>query len=159
VKIRPDEGGGEAPLLPRLERFRPRGSTQEVLFRTSRSSKQTIKSHVSHVVLDTKRWETSVAFHLGQSELVESYVRNDHLDFTIDYEFNGAQHSYMPDFLIKLKNGINLVLEEKGFEDEQARAKHQAAKRWCDAVSAWREVGKWKFDVCKAPKKVKPILV
>lgn len=78
MKIRPDEGSGEAPLLPRLERFRPRGSTEEVLFRTSRPSKQTIKSHVSHVVLDTKTWERSVAFRLEQSDLVESYVHNDH---------------------------------------------------------------------------------
>ena len=43
-----------------------------------------------------------MAFHLEQSKLVESYVRNDHLEFTIDYEFNGLQHSYMPDFLVKL---------------------------------------------------------
>ncbi|MEA1946842.1 MAG: DEAD/DEAH box helicase family protein [Thermodesulfobacteriota bacterium] len=156
--IRPDEGSGESPLLPRLERFRPRGSTQEVLFRTSRQAKQTIKSHVSHVVLDTKTWERSVAFHLEQSELVESYVRNDHLDFTIDYEFNGSQHSYMPDFLVRLKNGTNLILEVKGFEDEQARAKHEAAKRWCDAVSDWGEMEKWKFDVCRDPKKLKGLL-
>jgi type III restriction enzyme len=138
-----DKGKGESPLLPRLERFRPRVSTQEVLFRTSRQAKQTIKSHVSHVVIDTKTWESSVAFHLEQSTLVESYVRNDHLDFTIDYEFNGSQHSYIPDFLVKLKNGKNLILEVKGFEDEQARAKHEAAKRWCDAVSGWGEMGKW----------------
>jgi len=156
--IRPDEGSGEAPLLPRLERFRPRGSTNEVLFRTSRPSKQTIKSHVSHVVLDTKTWERSVAFYLEQSDLVESYVRNDHLDFAIDYEFNGSKHAFMPDFLVKLKNGINLILEVKGFEDEQARAKHEAAKRWCEAVSDWGEMGKWRFDVCKDPKKLKGIL-
>ncbi len=43
-------------------------------------------------------------------------------------------------------------------EDEQARAKHEAAKRWCDAVSDWGEMGKWKFDVCKDPKKLKNIL-
>jgi type III restriction enzyme len=140
TKFRPGEGKGESPLLPRIERFKPRGSTQEVLFRTSRQAKQTIKSHVSHVVFDTKTWESSVAFHLEQSVLVESYVRNDHLDFAIDYEFNGSQHSYIPDFLVKLKNGTNLILEVKGFEDEQARAKHEAAKRWCDAVSDWGEI-------------------
>lgn len=159
MAIRPDEGSGESPLLPRLERFRPRGSTQEVLFRTSRPTKQTIKSHVSHVVLDTKTWERSVAFHLEQSELVTSYVRNDHLDFTIDYEFNGSQYSYMPDFLVKLKNGITLILEIKGFEDEQARAKHEAAKRWCDAVSAWGEMGEWKFVICKDPTKLANTLI
>ena len=47
----------------------------------------------------------------------------------------------------------------KGFEDEQARAKHDAAKRWCEAVSAWGEMGEWKFDICKDPKKVKDVLV
>ena len=66
-----------------------------------------------------------------------SYVRNDHLDLNIDYEFNGSQHSYMPDFLVKLKNGTTIILEVKGFEDEQARAKHKATKRWCNAVSDW----------------------
>ncbi len=95
-----------------------------------------------------------MAFYLEQSYLVESYVRNDHLDFTIDYEFNGSQHVYIPDFLVKLKNGINLILEIKGFEDEQARAKHEAAKRWCGAVSDWGQMRKWKFDVCKDPKKL-----
>lgn len=90
---------------------------------------------------------------------MESYVRNDHLDFTIDYEFNGSQHSYMPDFLVNLKNGTTLILEVKGFKDDQARAKHEAAKRWCEAVSAWGEMGEWKFDVCKDPKKLNDILV
>jgi len=156
--IRPDEGTGEAPLLPRLERFRPRGSTHEVLFRTSRPSRQTIKSHVSYVVLDTKTWESSVAFQLEHSDVVESYVRNDHLDFAIDYEFGGSQHPYIPDFLVRLRNGTILILEVKGYEDEQTRAKHEAAKRWCAAVSAWGEMGTWKFDVCKDPKKLNAIL-
>ena len=156
--IRPDEGKSEAPLLPRLERFRPRGSTGEVLFRTSRPAKQTIKSQVSHVVLDTKTWERSVAFYLEQNESVESYVRNDHLDFTIDYEFNGSQHAYLSDFLVKLKNGSTLILEVKGFEDEQDRAKHEAAKSWCAAVSAWGKMGAWRFAVCRDPKKLNDII-
>ena len=42
--------------------------------------------------------------------------------------------------------------------DEQTRAKHEVAKRWCDAVSAWEEMGAWKFDVCKDPKKLNAIL-
>ena len=91
--IRPDEDSGESPLLPRLERFRPIGSTKEVLFRTSRNTRQTIKSHVSHVVLDTKRWESSVAYQLEQMDTVESFARNDHLGFAIGYEFNGSQHA------------------------------------------------------------------
>lgn len=156
MKFRPDEGSGETPLLPRLERFLPRGSRSP--FQDIASVQANNNGHVSHVVLDTKTWERSVAFHLEQSHLVESYVRNDHLDFSIDYEFNGSQHSYMPDFLVKLKNGITLILEVKGFEHEQARAKHEAVKRWCAAVSVWGEMGEWKFDICKDPKKLNDIL-
>ena len=108
--------------------------------------------------MDTKRWESSVTFRLEQSNLVYSYVKNDHLEFIIDYEFNGSQHVYLPDFLIKLKKGINLIVEVKGYEDEQTRAKHEAAKRWCDAVSRWGEMGKWEFDVCRDPIKMNTIL-
>jgi type III restriction enzyme len=156
--IRPDDKVGASSLLPRLERFRPRGSTSEVLFRTAKSAKPTIKSHVSHVVLDTKRWESSVAYYLEQSDLVHSYVKNDHLDFTIDYEFGGSQHIYLPDFLVKLKNGITLILEVKGYEDEQSRAKHETAKRWCEAVTRWGQMARWEFVVCREPNLLRSIL-
>ena len=55
----------------------------------------------------------------------------------IDYEYNGNQHPYSPDFLVRLSNGITLILEVKGYEDEQVREKHEAAKKWFYAVSAW----------------------
>ena len=50
------------------------------------------------------------------------------------------------------------IPEVKGFEDEQARPMDKAAKRWCDAVFVWGEMGEWKFDVCKDPKKLNDIL-
>lgn len=156
--IRPDEESGESPLLPRLERFRPIGSTKEVLFRTSRNTRQTIKSHISHVVLDTKRWESSVAYQLEQMDEIESFARNDHLGFAIGYEFDGSQHAYSPDFLLKMKRDKIIVLEVKGFEDEQTREKHESAKRWCDAVSAWGKMGVWEFVVCKNPSELKSLL-
>lgn len=156
--IRPDERVGEPPLLPRLERFQPRGSTSEVLFRTTRVTKATIKSHISHVVLDNNTWESSAAFHLEQSDLVTAYAKNDHLDFTIGYEFSGSKHYYTPDYLVTLVGGTTLVLEIKGYDDEQTRTKHEAAKRLCESVSNWGEMGKWEFRVCKDPKQVRNIL-
>jgi len=158
TSIRPDREEGEAPLLPRLERFRPRGSSADVLFRTSKVCRPTLKSQESHVVLDTKRWESAAAFYLEQSDLVAAYVKNEHLDFTIDYTFNGSRHTYLPDFLVRMSNGMTLILEIKGFEDEQTRAKHEAAKRWCDAVTNWGKMGKWEFNVCKDLKKITEIL-
>lgn len=40
-------------------------------------------------------------------------------------------------------NGLTVVLEVKGKEDEKTRANYEAAKRWCNAVSNWNKMGKW----------------
>jgi hypothetical protein len=52
---------------------------------------------------------------------------------------------------VRLANGVTLVLEIKGHEDDQDRAKHQAAKRWIAAVNHWGQLGRWTFHVCKDP--------
>jgi len=69
----------------------------------------------------------------------------------IPYEFLGVSHSYTPDFIVRLTNGVTLVLEIKGYEDAQDLAKHQAAQRWVSAVNHWGELGQWAFHVCKDP--------
>jgi len=56
-----DTEAGEPPILPVIERFRPIGSTSEVLFRTVRPCVGTTKSHISHVVLDAPKWEHCMA--------------------------------------------------------------------------------------------------
>jgi len=113
--IEPDTEAGEPPILPVIERFRPVGSTSEVLFRTVRPSVGTTKSHISHVVLDTPTWEHSVAFQLERMPEVVAYARNDHLDLTIPYEWQGVRHEYRPDYLIRWRGEdgreIKIVLE------------------------------------------------
>ncbi|MBI4491293.1 MAG: hypothetical protein HY690_00670, partial [Chloroflexi bacterium] len=155
--IRPGDDG-QPRLLPRLERFRPRGSTAEVSFRTIRQCRQTLKSHLSHVVLDAPRWEASVAFQLEASPHVQSYARNDHLELTIPYDFLGGQHVFKPDYLVRLANGLHLLLEIKGMETEQDRAKYQAARRWVEAVNTWGDMGRWAFEVCKDPREAGELL-
>jgi type III restriction enzyme len=157
--IRPLERSGETRLIPRLERYRPIGSTGEVTFNTTRRCQPTFKSHISHVVLDTDTWEGSAAFHLETSPHVLAYARNDHLDFVIPYEFLGQPRTYIPDFLVKLTDGTTLVLEIKGYEDEEDREKHTAARRWVDAVNNWGELGRWEFAVCREPGEVAHPLV
>jgi type III restriction enzyme len=78
--LEPDTEAGEPPILPIIERFRPIGSTSEVLFRTVRPCVGTTKSHISHVVLDAPQWEHSVAYQLERMREVIAYARNDHLD-------------------------------------------------------------------------------
>jgi len=160
--IEPDTDAGEAPLLPRIERFRPVGSTAEVLFRTTRRCHGTTKSHVSHVVTDDRSWEHSVAYHLERMPQVISYVKNDHLDFTIPYDFEGHRHSYVPDFLVRLRTDdggeVTVILEVKGYESEQDRAKESAARRWVRAVNHHGEFGRWALAACKEPRMVKDAL-
>src|SRR5206468_10670711 len=99
--IEADTGSGEPLLLPVINRFRPHGSTADVAFNTTRPCHPTSKSHVDHVVLDTDTWERSIAFSLEAADEVQYYARNDHLDFTIPYEFYGVCHLFIPDFLVR----------------------------------------------------------
>jgi type III restriction enzyme len=149
--IEPNDTQGEPPLLPLLNRYKPIGSTADVDFKTTRPSHGTIKSHINQTVLDTATWERSVAFRLEQSPVVSYYARNEHLECAIPYEYLGASHNYIPDFLVRLTNGVTLVLEIKGYEDDQDRAKHQAAQRWVSAVNHWGQLGVWQFHVCRDP--------
>jgi len=160
--IEPDTEAGEPPILPIIERFRPIGSTAEVLFRTVRQCVGTTKSHISHVVLDAPKWEHSVAYQLERIPEVIAYARNDHLDFTIPYEYQGVRHEYRPDFLIRWRREdgreVKIVLEVKGFETEQDRQKEAAAKRWVRAVNHHGEFGQWAFVVCRDPQALTHIL-
>jgi type III restriction enzyme len=149
--IVPDDSEGEPPLLPVLNRYKPIGTTAEVDFKTTRPCYMTQRSHVNQVVADTMSWEGSAAFRLEQSPAVKWYVRNDHLGLVIPYEYLGVDHSYEPDFLVRLASDVILVLEVKGFEDNQSKAKHDAAKRWVMAVNNWGQLGKWDFHVCRNP--------
>jgi len=78
-------------------------------------------------------------------------ARNDHLGCLIPDELLGVNHTYEPDFLVKLTNGTTVVLEIKGFEGHDDRAKHEAAKKWVRAVSNWGQLGEWAFHVCRDP--------
>ena len=60
-------------------------------------------------------------------------------------------HNYLPDYLVKLANGITVLLEIKGQEDNQDKAKHDAARRWKAAVNNWGQLGKWDLHVCRNP--------
>jgi type III restriction enzyme len=46
---------------------------------------------------------------------------------------------------------MTLILELKGYKDDQDRAKHQVAQRWVAAVNRWGRLGAWAFHVCYNP--------
>ncbi len=152
--IAPDDERGETPLLPRLNRYKPVGSTASVRFKTVKPVQATQASHLNYVACDTGTWEQAAVFQLEKLALegvVQSYARNDHLEFNIPYELYGQSHGYEPDFLVCLSNGVTVVLEIKGQAHDDTAAKHQAARRWVAAVNHWAGLGRWEFLVCHEP--------
>lgn len=101
------------------------------------------KCQIAKAIYDST-WEAEVANAIACHPRVAAYVRNDrHVGLRIRYAWEGAQHDYIPDFVIRLKNGLTLVLEVKGLESEQTQAKHAALERWCRAVTNLQTYGTW----------------
>jgi type III restriction enzyme len=152
--IEADTDDREPPLLPRIDRQRPTGSTAGVQFRTTKPTKGTHKSHISHVVLDSS-WENMAAFHFELSPHVLAYAKNDRLDFEILYEFHGTWHRYIPDYLVRIETlsgaPITVILEVKGLVSEQDRAKFSAAERWTRAVNYHGGFGPWAYMQSEDP--------
>jgi type III restriction enzyme len=97
-------------------------------------------------------WEGDAATLLDSFDFVKWYARNDHLGLVIRYEYLGVDHSYEPDFVVRLANDLLLLLEIKGYEvhdRERTNAKHEAAKRWVQAVNNLGDFGRWDFLVCR----------
>ncbi|MDO8208749.1 MAG: type III restriction endonuclease subunit R, partial [Gallionella sp.] len=117
----------------------------------------TIKSQISHVVVDSS-WEMYTANLLEKSKLVQSYSKNDHLGFQIHYLWNGARRRFVPDFLIRLVNGKTLILEIKGEDSEQNRAKRSSLDVWVQGVNSKGGFGEWCWDVAFEPAVVQDIL-
>jgi type III restriction enzyme len=155
--IGPDEVKGEAPLLPRLNRYKPIESTERVRFKTVKPVQVTSASHLNFVACDTNSWEQAATFHLerlAKERVVFCYARNDRLEFNIPYELYGNPHVYEPDFIVRLGNSVNVVLEIKGQSHEDTDAKHQAARRWVSAVNHWGMIDEWDFLVCREPQRL-----
>ena len=145
VAIRPDTESGEPPLLPVLNHFAPLGSSADVYFPTKKACHPIKKSHVNLVVLDSDEWERSAAQQLELCADVVAFVKNDHLELNIPYTYDGLKYNYLPDFVVRMKSGLNLILEVKGQIRDREPHKMEAAKRWVDAVNNWGRLGTWHY--------------
>ena len=141
-----------------LNREKPLKSTGDMQpWYTRKPNDPTVHSHINFSVHDS-RWEASATQELERNSQVESWVKNDHLGFKILYIFNGILHEYWPDYIVRLKNGMTLVLEIKGEDSEQNRAKREALKEWVEAVNEDGKYGVWSWDVAFDPGEVRPII-
>ncbi|MGH9096253.1 MAG: restriction endonuclease, partial [Acidimicrobiales bacterium] len=120
-------------------------------------------SEVSHVTLDGKdgnTWEQLLAAELEMNPNVEAYVKNDHLGFTIPYVHKGRTHSYVADFLVRLKRldgeifDRTLIVEVSGSQKSpgptQAKA-ITARESWCASVNNHGGFGRWGYTEMTNP--------
>lgn len=136
----------------------PIGSTRNMrTWYTTKVCHPTVRSQISHMVADSA-WEQHAANILETSPLVEAYAKNDHLGFQIYYMWGGAKRRYIPDFLIRLTNSKTLILEIKGEDSEQNRAKHGAMRAWVDGVNTKGGFGVWCCDIAFEMAKIQDIL-
>jgi type III restriction enzyme len=157
--IRPDAANGESPEIPRLEASRGPGSTGDVDFWTTRPVREVIKSHLNYVVADTRKWEQTAAYYIDTHPTVRAFAKNASLGFAIPYLHNGQMHDYQPDFIIRLDTADEryLILETKGY-DPLEDVKQAAAQRWCSAVNAQGEFGRWSYKLVRQTNEVRSVL-
>jgi type III restriction enzyme len=138
-------------LEPQFDPEKPIRSTADMqAWYTGKPCAPTRHSHISHCVYDST-WEAGEEFHIDRSEHVDRWVKNDHLGFEIQYVFEGVRRRYRPDFLVRLKNGVMLVLEVKGQDSAKDRAKRAALAEWVKAVNAHGGFGEWRSAVSFSP--------
>ncbi len=150
--------GGASTLKPILQPYNTVGDTSGVSFNTSRATWQTNhKCPISHVVLDSG-WEGKMAQALEYLDDVYSYVKNHNLDFKIPYTFEGQEHHYIPDFIVRVDDGhgkedlLNLIIEVSGPPLPAKAAKTATIQNlWVPAVNNSGQFGRWAFVEVKDP--------
>jgi type III restriction enzyme len=136
-----------AILSPVFDKEKPIRSTSDMpTWWTSKPNIWHERSHINHTVFDST-WEANNANILDSHPAVHSFVKNDHLGFSIKYHFNGVVRNYYPDYIIHLKNGDYLVLEVKGQDNDETRAKRDFLNLWVKAVNQTNKFGTWHWAV------------
>ena len=97
-------------------------------------------------------------FDSTKQKNVVAYAKNYHLGFQIYYLWNWSRKRFVPDFLIRLANGKTLVLEIKGEDSEQNRAKRSALDAWVKGVNAKGGFGIWCWDVAFKEAQIQDII-
>lgn len=129
-------------LFPCFDQEFPIGSTAYTrTWYTTKFCAPTQKSQISHVVYDST-WEKAVADFCERSSQVTAWAKNDHLNFKIRYLYRGSGRNFIPDYLIRSDPGKTLVLEVKGQDSEQNKAKRAAMRTWIQAVNEHGGFGK-----------------
>ena len=142
------------PVKALLDSFNPTGSTMHVNFSTSKTSRwktDPSKCHVNWVVLDSD-WEAEFCRVAERHPRVRAYVKNHSLGLEVPYRAGSNTRTYIPDFIVQVDDGhgeddpLNLVVEIKGYRNEDAKAKKITMETyWVPGVNNLRRYGRWAF--------------
>jgi type III restriction enzyme len=150
--------GNTVRLEPVFESNRPIRSTSDMLpWFTGKPCVTATRSHINLCVADST-WEAQAAYELDHNEAVTAWAKNDHLGFEIACIFAGVFHKFRPDYLIRLGNGTNLVLETKGQNTAKDETKRRYLGEWVKAVNEHGGFGKWTSGDCLHPSDVPTVI-
>ena len=147
------DNAGERRIRAVLDQYAPMGSSLDVDFRTAKPVYRTDarKCHVNYVVMDSG-WEGEFARVVESHPRAIAYVKNQGMSFGVPYRYAAVNRTYYPDFIIRIDDGngaddpLNLVVETKGYRQEDAKEKRNAMETlWVPGVNALRRHGRWAF--------------
>ena len=145
-------------IKPIFDTVKPIRSTGDMrTWWTSKPCEYSDKSHINFCVYDST-WEAAESYILDKSKHVFAWAKNDHLGFEVIYNYQGVIRKYWPDFIIKLANGTQMILETKGKDDERNKIKRDFLDEWVRAVNAHGGFGKWAWAVSRHPSDLEGIL-
>ena len=141
------------PIRALLDPYNPEGSTNHVLFNTSRATRwETSSRHcpINYVIYDSD-WEAEFCRVLESHPRVLAYAKNHGLGFEVPYLLGGKLHRYLPDFLVRIDTGdasapLHLIVEIKGYRGEDAKQKKETMDTyWIPGVNHLGSYGRWAF--------------
>ncbi len=145
---------GKKPIKALLDPYNPVGSTANVKFNTSKTSRwqtQADRSHLNWVILDSD-WEAEFCRVAEAHPKVKAYVKNHNLGLEVPYRYGSESRTYLPDFIVKVDDGhgaddlLNLIVEIKGYRREDAKEKKATMETyWVPGVNHLGRFGRWAF--------------
>lgn len=158
--ILPAAASKEAPLLPIVNTYHPTVSTEGVEDQTRLPVYRLEKSHLNAAPLRSQGKDGGIGERaaidvLEDMESVESFTPNHRkIGFLIPYDHDGETRHYEPDFIVKLRGGVHVLLEIKGgkgelHDEDLVNAKNAGARKWVAAVNNAGRWGRWEFEICR----------
>ena len=144
----------ERPVKAVIDPYNPVGSTIHVKFNTSKTDRYQTdprRCHINWVILDSD-WEAEFCRVAENHPRVLSYVKNQNLGFEVPYLCGPESRRYLPDFIVLvddghgLENPLHLVVEVKGYRNEDAKQKKDTIETfWIPGVNNDGRFGRWAF--------------